>query len=73
MAHKRLVKLEQKRYVSQKTGEAGAKEVWLTKDRRSWCKRGVAHKRVVKLEQKRCVSQKTGEAGEKEVWLTKDR
>ena len=33
MAHKRLVKLEQKRRCgSQKTGEAGAKEVWLTKD-----------------------------------------
>ena len=33
MSHKRLVKLEQKRCVSQKTGEAGAKEeVWLTKD-----------------------------------------
>ena len=33
MPHKRLVKLEQKRCVSQKTGEAGAKEeVWLTKD-----------------------------------------
>ena len=31
MAHKRLVKLEQKRCGSQKTGEAGAKEeVWLT-------------------------------------------
>ena len=31
MAHKRLVKLEQKRCVSQNTGEAGAKEeVWLT-------------------------------------------
>ena len=33
MSHKRLVKLEQKRCASQKTGEAGAKEVWLTKDR----------------------------------------
>ena len=41
MAHKRLVKLEQKRCgsqktgeagASQKTGEAGAKEVCLTKD-----------------------------------------
>ena len=33
MAHKRLVKLEQKRRCgSQKTGEAGAKEVCLTKD-----------------------------------------
>ena len=31
MANKRLVKLEQKRCASQKTGEAGAKEVWLTK------------------------------------------
>ena len=31
MAHKSLVKLEQKRCGSQKTGEAGAKEeVWLT-------------------------------------------
>ena len=33
MSHKRLVKLEQKRCGSQKTGEAGEKEVWLTKDR----------------------------------------
>ena len=32
MAHKRLVKLEQKSCGSQKTGEAGAKEVCLTKD-----------------------------------------
>ena len=32
MAHKRLVKLVQKRCGSQKTGEAGAKEEWLTKD-----------------------------------------
>ena len=33
MPHKRLVKLEQKRCVSQKTGEADTKEeVWLTKD-----------------------------------------
>ena len=33
MAHKRLVKLEQKRRCAlQKTGEAEAKEVWLTKD-----------------------------------------
>ena len=32
MYHKRLVKLEQKRCGSQKTGEAGAKEVCLTKD-----------------------------------------
>ena len=32
MAHKRQVKLVQKRCGSQKTGEAGAKEVWLTKD-----------------------------------------
>ena len=32
MGHKRLVKLEQKRCASQKTGEAGAKEVCLTKD-----------------------------------------
>ena len=32
MSHKRLVKQEQKRCVSQKTGEAGAKEVWLTND-----------------------------------------
>ena len=32
MAHKRLVKLEQKRCAPQKTGEAGAKEVWVTKD-----------------------------------------
>ena len=32
MSHKRLVKLEQKRCGSQKTGEAGAKEVSLTKD-----------------------------------------
>ena len=31
MAHKRLVKLEQKRCASQKTGEAGEKEVWLKK------------------------------------------
>ena len=59
MSHKRLVKLEQKRCASQKTGEAGAK-------------RGVPHKRLVKLEQKRCASQKTGEAGAKEVWLTND-
>ena len=59
MPHKRLVKLEQKRCGSQKTGEAGEKGVWL--------------KRLVKLEQKRrCGSQKTGEAGAKEVWLTKD-
>ena len=32
MGHKRLVKLEQKRCGSQKTGEAGAKELWVTKD-----------------------------------------
>ena len=31
MPHKKMVKLEQKRCGSEKTGEAGAKEVWLTK------------------------------------------
>ena len=32
MPHKKMVKLEQKRCGSEKTGEAGAKEVCVTKD-----------------------------------------